>query len=597
MKYLLRKNSIFYKIFFGCFLTASFVLFSIIIYSLGSIRNQYLESVTNDLMNIGISTKYLIRPYLESGNYDGMDSFIKKIGGELKARITIVNQEGTVLADSEGIPSGMENHKDRPEIMQALRGDIGRSERLSATLKQQMLYIALPVEKEGNVSVVIRSSLPLKGINDLLNHIRERFVIAGCILIFLSFLVAFIISRSYLIPLGYLLDAFKDVSKGHFESRIFLKNEDEFKEIAERFNEMVSYLKTLFTELNNQKGEILAIINSIQEGLLVLDKNGKILLSNSSLMKIIKKEDIEGKYYWEVIRESSFDEIVNLIKSEKESLASELEAYNKTFLCTMSFIPSNEEIVIVWHDVTNIKNLEKLKKDFVVNVSHELKTPLTAIKGFVETLEEGILDSGVHNSGLIKETNNEFTSDFARYIEIIKRHTARLINIVNDLLLLSDLEDAKNKVEFEPVAINETIENTARIFEKLTREKGLQIIIDLSQDIPPVQGDAFKLEQLFINLIDNAIKYTEKGSVAVRTSYKDKNIIVVVEDTGIGIPENEISRIFERFYVVDKSRSRKMGGTGLGLSIVKHIVLLHNGNISVESSTGHGTKFIITFPV
>ncbi len=517
MKYLIRKNSIFYKIFLGCFLTASFVLLSIILYSFGSIKNQYLESVSNNLMNIGISTKYLIDPYLKSGDYNEMDRYIKKIGGELKARITIINTNGIVLADSISNPSAMENHKDRPEIIQAFRGDIGRSERFSATLGQEMLYIAIPIEKNGATFLVIRSSLALKGINDLLNLIKLRFFIAGCILILLSFLVAFIISRNYLVPIGYLLDAFKDISSGHFEARIFLKHEDEFKEIAERFNEMALHLKTIFTELNNQKGEILTIINSIQEGLLVLDKTGKIQLSNSSFKNTIKNDDIEGKYYWEVIRESLFNELINRIKKEKESLAVEFEAFNKTFLCTFSFIRLNEETVIVWHDVTNLKNLEKLKKDLVVNVSHELKTPLTAIKGFVETLEEGIENSRISTS-LTANNGNQYINDFARYIEIIKRHTGRLINIVNDLLLLTDLEDAKYKIEFEPVFIGEIIENTVRIFEKLSHEKGLKIEIISSPDIPPVQGDAFKLEQLFINLIDNAIKYTEKGNITIRTA-------------------------------------------------------------------------------
>ncbi|RLE05479.1 MAG: PAS domain-containing sensor histidine kinase, partial [Candidatus Aminicenantes bacterium] len=262
---------------------------------------------------------------------------------------------------------------------------------------------------------------------------------------------------------------------------------------------------------------------------------------------------------------------------EKKNLLEEIELNKKIFLCSFVFIPSKEELIIVFHDITEFKRLEKIKRDFVVNVSHELRTPLTAIKGYVETLEE------------------EVEGEAKRYLEIIKKHTERLINIVQDLLLLSELEEKGLSEAREDVDLKDMVEDVFKIFKQKAEEKNLKLSL-VSENKPVVRGDPFKLEQMFINLIDNAIKYTEKGEVLVSLKRADKGVVVEVKDTGVGIPAEHLDRIFERFYVVDKSHSRKLGGTGLGLSIVKHIVLLHNGKIDVESKLGKGAKFTIVLP-
>jgi len=232
----------------------------------------------------------------------------------------------------------------------------------------------------------------------------------------------------------------------------------------------------------------------------------------------------------------------------------------------------------VLYDITDLKNLERLKKDFVANISHELRTPLTAIKGFVETLEEE------------EEIKN------VQYLEIIKRHTDRLMNIVNDLLILSELEQTEKALVTEDVNLVSLAENILKVFEHRAKEKGIELKLGAAKDLKTVRADPFKLEQMLINLLDNAIKYTEKGEVLISLSQDDGKSIIEIKDTGIGIPASNLPRIFERFYVVDKSRSKKLGGTGLGLSIVKHIVLLHGGIIDVESSQGIGTKFTIVLP-
>jgi two-component system phosphate regulon sensor histidine kinase PhoR len=237
-----------------------------------------------------------------------------------------------------------------------------------------------------------------------------------------------------------------------------------------------------------------------------------------------------------------------------------------------------DEIAVLFHDISDIRNLQNIKKDFVSNVSHEMRTPLTAIKGYAETI------TGVNGEN-------------RQYLDIIKRHTDRLINIVKDLLILSELEERDIKKDFEKVDINLLLRNTVKIFEQRILEKGLKIELMLGKDIPSISADQLKLEQAFINLIDNAVKYTESGKIRVSSILEDGSVCVQIEDTGIGIPEKHLSRLFERFYTVDKSRSRSLGGTGLGLSIVKHIVLQHTGTINVESKTDIGTIFRIALPI
>ena len=253
---------------------------------------------------------------------------------------------------------------------------------------------------------------------------------------------------------------------------------------------------------------------------------------------------------------------------------------NKTFLCSATFLQYKEEITIVFHDITEIKKLQKIKTDFVLNVSHELRTPLTSIKGFIETIETGTLDD-----------------ENKHYMGIIKRNTDRLINIINDLLSLSEMEEKGTKLQLETVNLKDIIEHALVVFEQQIQSKGFFVHLSIDPDLPTVQGDPFKLEQVFINLIDNAMKYTEKGGITIEMKSQDKKIVITLQDTGAGISPEHLSRIFERFYVVDKSRSKKLGGTGLGLSIVKHIILLHNGTIKAESTLGHGTTFIITLPI
>ena len=552
----------------------------IIVFSYYIIRNAHIDATAEDLANLATALKADITPLVAGKDLSKLDAFTKSLGKETHVRITVIAPDGLVLADSEKAPATMENHRDRTEFAQALERNTGKYLRFSDTLKQEMLYIAVPVEKENKVNYVLRVSRFLKEINTTTNRLVEKILVVAIIIDMVALLFALIFSRGIAQPVRKLSAALQRAAKQNFSTRVFLRSDDEFKELADSFNFMIARLDQLFTELSRQKEELDSIISSLQEGLLVLDKEERILIANASIRHIVNENLEEGRFYWEVLREPKVNELVKRARNTGQNSAEEIELNGRIFLCNVTILGHNGEVTIVFHDITEIRKVERIKTDFVMNVSHELRTPLTSIKGFLETVETATL-----------------SDENRHYIDIIKRNTDRLINTISDLLALSELEEKGSKLELEPVNLENLIEQTIKIFEPQIKAKGFSLSVSSDPTLPPVKGDPFKLQQVIINLIDNAVKYTEKGGLSITINHMDGEISIVLEDTGPGIPSEHLSRIFERFYVVDKSRSKKLGGTGLGLSIVKHIVLLHNGRINIESVPGKGTKCTIVLPV
>ena len=572
------KASIFTRIFGGYLVLIVALAAFVLLFSFGIIREHYLQTLTTGLTQTATALRFSIAPLIERMDLDGMHRFVGTAARETSTRITVIDSTGVVLADSEESPKKMENHKGRPEVADALAGKVGHSLRYSSTAGRETLYVAIPIQKEGTLQGVLRTSLTVRQIDVLLGSLRAHILQISLIIALIALAAAFLFSRSLLVPIREVTAAARRLAGGDLNARVFLKRGDEIKELAGSFNDMAERISTLVTELSRQKEELNGIVDSIQEGLLVLDKGGKVLYSNDSFARFVQQPALEGKYYWEVLRNPQFFELIEKARRDGRSLTEEVQIGDRVYLSSVTFMPLRQELVSVLHDVTDIKNVERVKRDFVVNVSHELRTPLTAIKGFVETLEEEVSDPG------------------KRYVDIIKRNTDRLINIVQDLLLLSELEE-QGALHLEEIDVAPVLENILRIFDDRLREKHLSVKTDIGQGVPRIKADPFKLEQVFVNLIDNAIKYTEKGEIAVRIGTTGSKVIIEVHDSGIGIPRQDLRRVFERFYVVDKSRSRKFGGTGLGLSIVKHIVLLHNGSIDVDSTPGTGTTFTVTLPV
>jgi two-component system, OmpR family, phosphate regulon sensor histidine kinase PhoR len=598
------KISLFFRLF-ASYVLIIFALSALTIVVLwSSIENHYMSTLKNTLRNSALMARPAVLPLLETNQLGELDKMVSALGKETQTRITVINAEGKVLADSDENARAMENHRNRPEFVEALQGNVGSAKRYSSTANQDMLYVAVPLEQTTKqVAGALRTSFFLRSINSLLADLRQKIVRIALLILFFALVAAAFLSRTFSRPIQELTRAVRKVSAGDFSVRVYPHTGGEIRQLSDSFNAMSDRIAAMVVELTHQKEELDSIIASLQEGLVVLDSQGQIIMVNESFKRladtnhvasIVEREAptalpiegatrapvIEGRSYWQVLRNAPLIELIQKVREEKTDSTEELELEDRVFICSITYLPLRKETVAVFHDITEIRNVERLKRDFVVNVSHELRTPLTAIKGFTETLEE------------------EAQPEARHYLEIIKRNTDRLINIINDLLLLSQIEEKGMNLEIEKIDLTNLIGNTLKIFEERAANKGLKLSANIDEQLPSITGDAFKLEQVIINLLDNAIKYTEKGEVHIGVHRGDnKAIFLEVRDTGIGIPSEDIPRIFERFYVVDKSRSKKVGGTGLGLSIVKHIVLLHNGEIDVKSTIGMGTTVSVTLPI
>lgn len=541
------------------------------------LRDSSIKIYESNLVEIAYMLEPTIKEKFLSDDEIKIDEYVKSLKSEKEFRLTIIKPDGSVIADSILDPTLMENHKSREEIIEALNGQIGKSIRYSSSTKEDMLYISLPVyDSFNNIISIIRVSLSLKELNSLINRTILNIVLISLIGLSIGLILSFYYSRYFLSNINEIKNFLKELSKKNYGKKIIIKKQDEFGEIAQYLNVLSSELEENIKSYDKEKAEINTILSSIEEGVLVINSDGLITLYNQVFENIIKEIDIINKYYWEVVKNIEIVDFIKNILKTKEIQKKEIYIKNKNYLIKGFYLKTINEFVFTFFDTSSIKKIEEVKRDFVRDASHELKTPLTAIKGFVETLEEEVEEK--------------------KYIEIIKRNVDRMINIINDLITLSKLEDKDVVLEISEFDFIEMINNVIKIFSNKIKERNLKIKIDTDNYNTKIKGDPYKLEQVFINLIDNAIKYTEEGGININYYLKEDNAVIEIIDTGIGIPEEHLDRIFERFYVVNKSRSKELGGTGLGLSIVKHIITLHNGKIEVESEVGKGSKFIITIP-
>ena len=510
-------------------------------------------------------------------------------------RITVIDKSGNVLGDSSSNPVEMENHLKRPEVQDAISKGIGQSTRYSNTINKEMVYVAVPLrDSEGRIEGIVRTSLPTNSIREAFLPIKSKIIYTGFILIIVAIALSYLSSKSFSNSLSKIIGLSEEIAKGNFKVNMPAKDrKGELAKVSFALNKMAEKLDELFQRVAFEKGQLQAVLSSMNEGVMLLSTKGKIMLVNDALSEMFElKGNLIDRQYWEILRNKDINELIeNVFRSNKNS-KKEISIFyprERNYLVNVRTLDYPEKVLIlVVFDITDFKSLEKIKADFIANVSHELRTPLTAIKGYTETLEEEAYE------------NRE---DRRQFLGIIKRHTDRLINIVSDLLVLSEIESKESlslemsKSDFEDVDLNEVVKSSYESLRRKISEKNLQVEINVKEGIPGIKGNRFLLEQMLINLIDNAVKYTpERGRVTISAYSEDSNINLEISDTGIGIPKENLNRIFERFYRVDKTRSRKLGGTGLGLSIVKHIAIIHNGKIDVESEVGKGSRFLITLP-
>jgi two-component system phosphate regulon sensor histidine kinase PhoR len=587
--------SIFWKQFISSFLIIVLVIFIFTFLIIGEF-NKYDKSLTKKrlLTAANLTTEVLV-PALENPQIDDVQSVVSRLGEKTGVRITVIDENGLVLGETDKNPREMENHSERPEIKQAFNNEIGESLRYSTTLQKEMFYVAVPYEaKNGTSLTVIRTSLPLSIIQQTLLPLESKVIYTGIVLTILALILSLVVSKTTTKSLAGIINISEELAKGNLNVDIPIsESKGEIPKITMALNHMAQKLNEVFKQLSHEKNQLEAVLSAMSEGVMVVSEKGKIILTNNIFKEMFNlTDDPFQKSYWEVLRNK---EVIKLIDGVLQNWKPDnkevfyLYPEERYYLANVIPLTSPErEIIVVMFNITEFKKLENIKADFIANVSHELRTPLTAIKGYTETLEEGAFED---------------PQEQKHFIKIIKRHANRLINIVSDLLVLSEIEgrdvlsQQNENGDLEDVNVNEVIRSSLEALKSNALEKELKVSFNPSDKEHIITASRFLLEQMFINLIDNAVKYTpDHGEVGIEITDKNEYLAIEIYDNGIGIPKDSLPRIFERFYRVDKTRSRKMGGTGLGLSIVKHIVIIHGGKIDVKSEEGKGSRFCISLP-
>jgi len=511
------------------------------------------------------------------------------ISREINARVTFISLQGDVLGDSEVKPGDLrevENHLNRPEVQAALQVGEGSSIRYSATLQTPMMYVAFPFLSAAGEKGLLRLALPLATLKLTMSSLHKvlglSLLLAVLVSVALSYLLSNVTSRS----LRAMAVTAVQFGKGEYGRRFPVRSNDELGELATTMNDMAVKIESQLMLLASEKKRLNTILHGMGEGVMVTDAKGVVTLVNPAFLELLSiQEEVEGKDLIEITRHPVLHDSYKMVlatrneRLEEVTLGTERE---KTVLIHWVPLLENdavEGIVSVFHDISDLKRLEKIRRDFVANVSHELRTPITVIKGYAETLL----------SGDVAEA--ELTT---RFIGIIHDHAERLANLIRDLLSISEIESGELSLELAPLRIEGVAKRAATLLDHQARAKGISIGFTGLEAAPTVLADHGRIEQVLVNLLDNAIKYTpEHGAINISVTDERDKLKVSITDTGIGIPANELSRVFERFYRVDKGRGRNEGGTGLGLSIVKHIVQLHGGTATVES-TSKGSTFSFT---
>jgi len=447
---------------------------------------------------------------------------------------------------------------------------------------QKLLVLNILIILFGFIIIGIHLRLPLS--------FYPSFLVIG---LGMACLLSFIVHKIFFGPIQQMQRITEKITRGDYKTRLSLGRKDELGQLANNLNEMSLELQNKIDEITHDKNELKAILSSMVEGVVVIGKDEKIILLSDPVCQMLelRSKDVIGKPYWEIIRHEEINSLLEESIAQKKALQKEITLLSPNenhFSMQISPVLSEDSkdfsgVVAIFHDITELKKLEDVRTEFVANVSHELKTPLTTIKGFVETLKEGAL------------TDKEKSQ---RFLDIIQKHTDRLEYLVNDLLTISAIESKEIKLNFEQTQIDKVIESAVHLCSEALKQKQHQLEITVDKNLPDLLLDKAKMEQAFLNLLDNAIKFTNAGgNIRVSASHDNNFIRVDFKDNGIGIPQQHLPRLFERFYRVDKGRSRELGGTGLGLSIVKHIVQIHNGKVSVQSEPSKGSLFSVFLPI
>ncbi len=524
---------------------------------------------------------------------EAVDEVCKDRGKRSRTRITVILFDGTVIGESQSDPADLENHADRPEIRAALDGTIGQSIRSSPSLKKPMMYVGVPVtENDGTPVAVIRTAMDLAYIGYELGSIYGRIIVGGLIVAGIAAILSLIISRRIARPLEELKAGAERFAQGDLSVRLPLSDTEELGGVAESLNRMAQQLDDQFRTITEQRNEVEAILSSMVEGVLAVDTSERIISMNQAAARLLGVDpaEVEDRVIQEVVRHPALQEVVAKALAAEAIVEREiiLHGHEDRYLQAHGSALCDSQgnrmgALVVLYDITRIRRLENLRREFVANVSHELRTPITSIKGFVETLQDGAMEA---------------PEDRNRFLGIIGKQADRLNAIMEDLPLLAGLEQGRDKAVImeDEGELGEVLQSAIQSCSPNATKRSINLALDCDPNIKTRMNSAL-LEQAIVNLIDNAIKYSNPETQVDVLGHRDGGeIIISVRDSGCGIDSKDQPRIFERFYRVDKARSRKLGGTGLGLAIVKHIAHVHGGWVGVESKLGEGSTFSIHIP-
>lgn len=550
-----------------------------------SMTLQFKERFENEALLV---KNIFIKAYTMDSNLD-YGQFVNTLNADIETRITIVDKFGVVLADSIEDPKNMNNHLNRDEINQVIKtGKMGTSIRYSNTAKADFLYVAVPVQIEDKYWIirVSKQLIALKHLNMQIINVGLLLMVAAAAI---ALVMSIVISKKITDPIDSLTNAANEIADGAYGRKIYLTGNEQIGALTIAFNKMSQNLGTSLDELKQRNLELEAILNSMINGIIAIDQNKNIILINKFCFEILDLPQnyvVENESMYKIIRNEEIAGLVEQAMTDGVSQTRELPYVHLDKVLRIYVNPilsSEREImgsIVVIQDITQIRKLEQMRSDFVSNVSHELKTPLTSIRGFVDTLKSGVINQ---------------PEQALRFLDIIDIESDRLYRLINDILLLSEIESMNQEPEQTELDLGDIVKEVFNILQQKADEKNLRLVAKVESSFKLV-ANRDRIKQMLINLVDNAIKYTEQGEITIELQRHGEWTKCIVKDTGIGFSEIHKDRLFERFYRADKGRSRNQGGTGLGLSIVKHIVLLYKGKISVESTPGKGSTFEILLP-
>jgi two-component system, OmpR family, phosphate regulon sensor histidine kinase PhoR len=528
-------------------------------------------------------------PPVKPEEIDGLRVWVAQMQAS-GVRVTVITPQGLVLADSQSDPQTMENHADRPEVQDALSGGVGHSIRHSVTINRDLIYYAVRQQTAAGQPVLLRFSMPLEAVTSVLREFRKNLGLASVLILTILGGVTLLVSRTFTNRIDRLTAFSRRVAEGDFHAEPAGGSGDALDSLGSSLNQTASRLNQSIRTLTEERNLSSAILGSMVEGVAVVNAAERVLFSNPSFASILGLgvPPQPGSGLVEVVRQTELIEAVRKVLAGEPRVESEIVTgtlRQHFFAATVAAVHAAQAngAVVVLHDITDLRKLERIRRDFVANVSHEFRTPLTAIQGFSETLLAGAMNDPQNRD---------------RFLGIIVEHSRRLARLTEDLLMLSKMDADRLELEIRRLSVEQLVASCIETSQPRAIEKDMRLSVNLAKNIPDIAADRRRLTEVLQNLLDNAIQYTPTGGqITVTAEAKDAEVVITVADTGIGIPQADQPRIFERFYRVDVARSREVGGTGLGLSIAKHLMEAHGGRLWVESEVGNGSQFHFSVPI